>query len=182
MKYRSRLTLVPGFALLLVLAAGCAGPQALEQSQRLQLAAVCQYRDEMATYHEKVKVQLLAEKRAQLDTALTQALAQAADEEGRVALETVMAKAEKRAALEDEFRANLARLDTEFAERQAALDRAIELAEDTLDLVSAYSRLAALVQSLFVRENEAEQLLKTYSVERSPNHAGIGSELEPGGY
>ena len=136
----------------------------------------------MAAYHGKVKAQLLAEKRARLDTALAQALAQAANEEGCVALETVMAKTEKRAALEDEFRANLARLDAEFADRQAALDRAIELAEDTLDLVSAYSRLAALVRSLFVRENEAEQLLKTYSVERSPNHAGIGSEPEPGGH
>ncbi|HUS45652.1 MAG TPA: hypothetical protein VM219_06430 [Phycisphaerae bacterium] len=182
MRHRLRVALFLGLVLAFVLPAGCAAPRALEQSQRLQLAAVRQYRDEMAAYHEKVKVQLLSEKRARLDTALAQALAQAADDQGRVPLETAMAKVEKRAALEDEFRVNLGRLDAEFAERQAALDRAIELAEDTLDLVSAYSRLAALVQSLFVRENEAEQLLKTYSVERSPNHAGIGSESEPGGY
>jgi len=160
--------------------AGCA-PQALEQCQRFQLAAMRQYRDEMAAYHEKVSIHLAAEKRAQLDAALGASLAQAADDQDRVPLAAVIEKVQKRAALEDEFRANLARLDGEFAERQAVMDRAITLAEETLDLVSAYARLSVLVRSLFVREPEAEQLLRDYHVQRSQDNAGSGSESEAGG-
>ena len=45
-------------------------PAALERSEQLQLAAMTQYRDEMAAYHAKVAAQLAAEKRSQLDAAL----------------------------------------------------------------------------------------------------------------
>jgi len=156
----NRLTklLVPLIGLAaLALAAGCAGPAAVERSQRLQLAAMTQYRDEMAAYHAKVKAQLAADKRAELDTALAASLAQSADAEGRVALAAAVEKVQKRLAKEDEFRANLARLDGEFAQRQAAVGRAIDLAERTLALLEDYSRLGTLIRSLFVREVEAQQ-------------------------
>lgn len=159
---------------------GCA-PQALEQCQRLQLAAMRQYRDEMAAYHAKASVQLLAEKQSRLDAALEVSLARAADSEGRVALAAVMERVRKRAALEDEVRANLAHLDAEFGQRQAAFGRAIELGEEALDLVAEYGRLAALVRGLFVREPEAEQALGEYAAQRSESDAGSRNEVETGG-
>jgi len=159
---------------------GCA-PQALEQCQRLQLAAMRQYRDEMAAYHAKASAQLLAEKRARLDVAVEASLSQAADGEGRVPLATVMEKVRKRATLEDEVRANLAHLDAEFGQRQAAFGRAIELGEETLDLVAEYGRLAALVRGLFVREPEAEQAMGEYAAQRSESDGGSGSEIGTGG-
>lgn len=157
---------------------GCGVPRALEQSQQLQLAAMAQYRDEMAAYHEKVTTQLAAEKRAQLDAALAASLRQSADPEGRIAVEAAAEKIAKRIALEDEFRDGLARLDSEFAQRQEAIGRAIELAGDTLDLVAEYGRLAALLRSLFVREVEARNAVATYETERSLNHAGSRNEPE----
>jgi hypothetical protein len=161
-------------------AAGCA-PEVLQRSQQLQLAAMRQYRDEMVAYHAKASAQLLAEKRARLDEALEASLSQAADAEGRVALAAVMERVQKRAALEDEVRAGLARLDGEFLARQAALDRAIELGEETLDLVADYGRLAALVRGLFVREPEAERALIEYAALRSESNGGSRSETETGG-
>jgi len=160
--------------------AGCA-PQVLEQCQRLQLTAMRQYRDEMATYHAKASAQLLAEKRSRLDEAIEASLSQAADSEGRVALAAVMERVRKRAALEDEVRANLARLDGQFLLRQAAFGRAIELGEEALDLVAEYGRLAALVRGLFVREPEAEQALGEYAAQRSESDAGSRSKVETGG-
>ena len=168
-------------AVLAALAAGCGTPPALERSQRLQLAAMVQYRDEMAAYHAKVAAQLAAEKRAQLDTALAASLAQSADADGRVAVAAAIEKAAKRLALEDAFRANLSRLDQEFAQRQAAIGRAIELAEDTLDLVAEYGRLASLLQNLFVREAESRQAVTTYETERSTSDAGSRNEPEASG-
>ena len=169
-------------ATLLVLAvAGCGTPPALERSQRLQLAAMVQYRDEMASYHGKVTAQLAEEKRAQLDAALAASLAQSADAEGQVAVATAIERFAKRVALEDEYRAALARLDEEFAQRQTAIGRAIELAEDTLDLVTEYGRLASLLRNLFVRETEASRALEDYETERSSNNAGSGSKPEAHG-
>ena len=159
---------------------GCA-PQVLERCQRLQLAAMRQYRDEMAAYHAKASVQLLAEKRARLDVAVEVSLSQAADAEGRVPLATVMEKVRKRATLEDEVRANLAHLNAEFGQRQAAFSRAIELGEEALDLVAEYGRLAALVRSLFVREPEAERVLEEYAALRSESNGGSRSETETSG-
>jgi len=161
--------------------AGCGTPEALQRSQQLQLEAMVQYRGEMAAYHEKVKAQLAADKRAELDAALGASLAQAADAEGRIPLAVTAEKVQKRLALEDEFRANLARLDGEFAQRQAAIGRAIELARDTLDLVADYSRLGALVRSLFVREIETKQKVETYETERSVGNAGSTNEPEASG-
>jgi len=159
---------------------GCA-PQALEQCQRLQLAAMRQYRDEMAAYHAKASAQLLAEKQSRLDEALEASLSQVADAEGRVVLAAVMERVRKQAALEDEVRANLACLDAEFGQRQAAFGRAITLGEETLDLVAEYGRLAALVRGLFVREPEAEQVLGEYAAQRSESDGGSGSEVGTGG-
>ena len=159
-------------ALPAVLAAGCAAPEPLLRSQQLQVAAMMQYRDEMAAYHGKVAAQLAAEKRNQLDAALAASLAQAADAEGRVPLPAAVEKLSKRLALEDEFRAGLARLDGEFAQRQEAIGRAIELGEETLQLMTEYGRLAALLRSLFVRELDAADLVQTYQQERSVDNAG----------
>ena len=164
-----------------VAAAGCGAPPAVERSQQLQLVAMAQYRDEMAAYHEKVRAQLAADKRRELDVALAASLAQAADAEGRVPTAVTAEKVAKRLALEDEFRANLARLDGEFAERQAAIGRAIELARGTLGLITNYGRLGSLVRSLFVREVETQEVVKTYETERSPSDAGSPSEPEAGG-
>jgi hypothetical protein len=161
-------------------AAGCA-PQVLQRSQQIQLEAMRQYRDEMAAYHAKAGAQLLAEKRSRLDEAIEASLSQAADAEGRVALAAVMERVRKRAALEDEVRANLARLDDEFQARQAAFGRAIQLGEETLDLVAEYGRLAALLRSLFVREPEAERAITEYAAQRSGSDAGSRSEVETGG-
>jgi len=177
----NRLTAVCAAAsamLAILAAAGCGAPAALEQSQRLQLAAMAQYRDEMAAYHEKVKAQLAVEKRGQLDAALAASLSQSADADGRVGVAAAIEKLAKRLALEDAFRANLARLDGEFAQRQAAIGRAITLAEDTLDVLTEYGRLAALVRSLFVREIEAGEAVDAYDNERSPDHAGSTGEPE----
>jgi hypothetical protein len=165
----------------LAAAAGCGTPAAVERSQRLQLAAMVQYRDEMAAYHEKVKAQLAAEKRSQLDGALAASLAQSADAEGRVPAAAAAEKLAKRLALEDEFRANLARLDAQFSERQAAIGRAIELADRTLGVMTEYGRLAALLRSLFVREIEARETVSTYETERSLTDAATTSEPQAGG-
>jgi len=168
-------------ALAALAAAGCGAPAAVEQSQRLQLAAMAQYRDEMAAYHEKVKGQLLSEKRLGLDAALAASLRQAADADGRVPVEAAAEKVAKRLALEETFRANLARLDAEFAQRQAAIGQAIALGQDTLDLLTEYGRLGALLRSLFVREIEAGEAVQAYDQERSASHAGSTGEPETGG-
>lgn len=167
--------------LVATLAAGCGAPAVVERSQQLQLAAMRQYSQEMAAYHEKVKAQLAKEKRGQLDAALAASLAQAADADGRVLVTAAVEKAARRTALEDEFRANLARLDGEFAQRQAAIGRAIELAEDTLGVLAEYGRLAAFVRNLFVREVESRQAVETYETERSVSDAGSTGESETGG-
>jgi hypothetical protein len=161
--------------------AGCTVPAAVERSQRLQLEAVVQYRDEMAAYHEKVKARLAEDKRAELDAALAASLAQAADAEGRVGTAAALEKVRKRLELEDQFRASLAHLDGEFQQRQAAVDRAIDLARGTLDLLADYSRLGTLIRSLFTREVEAREILQNYETERSPSHAGSPSEPETDG-
>ncbi|MBM4018430.1 MAG: hypothetical protein FJ288_08920, partial [Planctomycetes bacterium] len=118
------------------LACGCAAPAAVQRSQRLQLDAMVQYQGEMAAYHEKVKTQLAADKRRELDAALAASLAQSAGADGRLDAAAAMEKVRKRLALEDEFRASLARLDGQFSQRQAAIGRAIELARGTLDLLA----------------------------------------------
>ena len=161
-----------------VAVAGCGAPAAVQRSQELQLAAMVQYRDEMAAYHEKVKAQLADEKRRELDGALAASLAQAADAEGRVPLAAATEKVAKRLGLEDEFRRNLARLDGQFAQRQADIGRAIGLARGTLDLLTQYGRLASLVRSLFVRETEAQDVVNTYETERSVSNAGSPGEPE----
>jgi len=161
---------------LLVLAAGCGVPDAIQRSQSLQLAAMQQYREQMQAYHDKVTAHLAEEKRAQLDAALAASLRQAADADGRVTVDAAVEKTAKRLALAEEFRAELARLDGEFAERQAAIGRAIDLAEETLDLAASYGRLATLVRNLFVRDAEARQTLADYETERSPTDAGSRNE------
>jgi hypothetical protein len=167
--------------LVALLAAGCGAPAAVERSQRLQLEAMVQYRDQMAAYHGKVATQLLADKLAELDQAHAASLAQAADADGRVPVAVALEKHQKRATLEATFRANLARLDEEFAQRQAAIGRAIDLAQDTLGLLADYSRLGELLRSLFVREVEARQTIENYETERSKDHAGSANEPEAGG-
>ena len=162
-------------ALAACAAAGCAAP-ALKESQRLQLAAMKQHRAEMQVYHERVQDHLLREKRAALETALEASLAQSADDEGRVDVATALEKVRKRDTLEEEFRANLGRLDAQFAERQESIGRAIDLAEGSLALLEDYSRLGALVRSLFVRELEARNLVTAYETERSANHGERASE------
>ncbi len=160
----------------LLTAAGCGVPDAIERSQSLQLAAMQQYRDEMAAYHAKVRSHLSAEKRAQLDAALAASLRQAADDGGRVVVETALEKTAKRLALEEAWQAELARLDGEFAQRQAAIGRAIDLAEETLDLATSYGRMAALLRNLFVRDAEARRAVTDYETERSPSDAGSRSQ------
>jgi hypothetical protein len=173
---RRTLTPAPLAVACLLTAAGCGVPDAIERSQALQLAAMRQYRDEMQAYHEKVTGHLSEEKRAQLDAALAASLRQAAGDDGRVTLETALEKAAKRLALEDAWRAELARLDTEFGRRQAAIGRAIDLAEETLDLAASYDRLATLVRNLFVRDAEARRVLTDHETERSPTDAGSRSQ------
>jgi len=164
----------------LAIFAGCSAPAALERSQSLQLGAMTQYRNEMASYHEKVKAQLEADKRRELDTALAASLAQAADGEGRVDVAAALEKVRKRLDLEQEFRTNIVRLDSEFRQRQTAIGRAIDLARDTLGLVSDYNRLGVLIRSLFVREIDAVEKVQNYETERSPTNAGSPSEPEAG--
>ena len=163
-----------------VLAGGCLSPACLE-SQQSQLEAMVQYRGEMAAYHGKVQAHLTAEKRRELDAALAASLAQAADPDGRLALDAVIEKVRKRQDLEDEFRANLARLDGQFAARQTAFDRAIDLAGETLDVLESYGRLETLLRDLVGRETEVRAILGQYQSERSTDHAGSPDEPEAGG-
>ena len=165
---------------LTALAGGCA-PEAVERSQKLQLAAMVQYRDEMAAYHALVKTQLEADKQRELDTALEASLRQDADAEGHVPVATTMEKVQKRRAKEAEFQASLARLDQQFEERQVEIGRAIELAEQTLGLIQDYSRLGSLIRSLFVKEAEASQILGNYENKGSVTNAGSGSQPEASG-
>ncbi|MFO8014790.1 MAG: hypothetical protein R6X20_15960 [Phycisphaerae bacterium] len=173
---RRALTLAALAVSCLLTAAGCGVPDAIERSQALQLAAMRQYRDEVEAYHDKVTAHLAEEKRAQLDAALAASLQQAAGDDGRLTLEAALEKTAKRVALEDAWRAELARLDGEFAQRRAAIGRAIDLAEETLDLAASYGRLATLVRNLFVRDAEARRLLADYETERSPADAGSRSQ------
>lgn len=159
-------------ATLLPLATGCGVPDAIQRSQQLQLAAMEQYRDEMQVYHEKATAQLAAEKHAQLDAALAASLGQAADADGRVTVADALEKTAKRLALEEAFRAEVARLDGQFGQRQEAIGRAIDLARDTLGLAASYGRLWAIVTNLFVRDAEAQEILADYETERSTTDAG----------
>jgi hypothetical protein len=166
----TRFTLIALLAALAaaLTAAGCGATSAVQESQRLQLAAMMQYRDEMASYHSRVATQFAEEKRVQLDAALAASLAQSADADGRVPVAVALEKSRKRAALEEEFRANLARLDGQFAQRQEAIGRAISLAEDTLEVLGAYDRMAALVRGLLVRDPEILDAVHAFEMERSP--------------
>lgn len=159
-------------------AAGCGLPPALERSQQLQLDAMTQYRDEMAAYHDKVKAQFLSEKLADLDKALAASLAQSADAQGQVPAAIALAKHEKRADLEQTFRANLDRLDAQFRVRQDSIGRAIQLGQGTLRVLSDYNRVGSLVRSLFVRDVDTQQLITDYENERSTSHAGSTSQPE----
>ena len=172
-------TLAVGLAAM-VLAGGCA-PAAIERSQRLQVAAMVQYRDEMVAYHEQMRSRLLADKQRELGAALEASLRQSADGDGRVTVAVAMEKLQKREQLEQTFRENLEGLDGQFAQRQAAIGRAIELGRATLGLIEDYSRLGILVRSLFVREVEAKELVGAYDNERTQNHAGSGDEPEASG-
>ena len=163
-----------------VLAAGCS-PAAVQRSQQLQLAAMVQYRSEMAAYHERVKAQFETDKQRELNEALEASLRQNADAKGHVPVATAMEKVKKRQAKETEFHANLARLDQQFAERQAAIGRAIDLAQQTLGIIQDYSRLGSLVRSLFVREAEASQILGNFDKEGSVTDAGSGNEPQASG-
>ena len=160
---------------LAALAAGCGVPDAIQRSQQLQLEAMEQYRDEMQAYHEKATAHLAAEKRAQLDAALAASLGQAADADGRVTVAAALQKTTKRLALEDAFRAEVTRLDGEFAQRQEAIGRAIELARDTLGLAASYGQLWSIVTNLFVRDAETRQILADFETERSSTDAGSGN-------
>jgi hypothetical protein len=166
---------------LSALAAGCNVPDAIQRSQRLQLDAMVQYRTEMAAYHEKVKTRLVADKRRELDVALAASLAQAADAAGKVPVAVVTEKVSKRQSLEQEFLANVARLDGEFAQRQAAIDRAIDLAKGSLALINNYSQLGAAVKNLFVREVESTNLVNQYESEGSTDNAGTTGEPQASG-
>jgi hypothetical protein len=177
MIHTSHVGLIAAAGLFALAAAGCGTPDALQRSQRLQLDAMVQYRTEMAAYHEKVKTRLVADKRRELDAALTASLTQAADAAGKVAVTVVADKVGKRQSLEQEFLANLARLDGEFQQRQAAIDRAIDLARGSLALINNYSQLGTAVRNLFVREVESTTLVNQYELEGSPNNAG--SPVEP---
>jgi len=157
-------------------ATGCAAPDAIQRSQRLQLDAMVQYRAEMAAYHEKATARMVADKRHELDAAMAASLAQAADPAGKVSVVTAMAKVSRRQSLEQEFLANVTRLDGEFGQRQAAIDRAIELARGTLALINDYSRLGSAVKNLFVRDVEANDLLNQFESEGSKDNVGSTSE------
>jgi len=172
----AQLCLLAAVAMSALAAAGCGTPDAIQRSQRLQLDAMVQYRGEMAAYHEKVKDRLVADKRRELDAALAVSLAQAADPTGKVTVAAAVEKMNKRQSLEQEFLANVARLDGEFAQRQAAIDRAIELARGTLALINDYSRLGSAVKNLFVREVEANDILNQYDSEGSRNNAPSTSD------
>jgi transcription initiation factor TFIIIB Brf1 subunit/transcription initiation factor TFIIB len=170
-----------GLGLILVAIAGGCAPEAVERSQKLQLAAMIQYRNEMAAYHEQMKTQLEEDKQREFDKALEASLRQGADAEGHVAVATAMEKIQKRHAKEAEFQVSLARLDRQFEERQAEIGRAIELAQETLGLIQDYSRLGSLIRSLFVKEAEASQILGNYENKGSVSHAGSGSQSEASG-
>ena len=167
-------------AVAMAMAAGCASP-ALVASQRRTLEAMQQYRDETAAYHSKMQAHLLAGKQAELDAALAESMARAADADGRLAVDEALDKVRKRQALEATFRDNLARLDGQFGARQAAFARAIDLASGTLDLAESYGRVPALLRSLAVREIEAEELTQEYDQTRSDDHAGSRDQSEAGG-
>jgi hypothetical protein len=167
----------------LALAAGCGAPAAMERSQRLQLDAMVQYRDQMALYHQKVRSQLLAQKTAELDQAHAASLAQVADADGKVPVAVALEKYRKRAELEATFQTNVARLDREFGERQEAIGRAIDLAQGTLGLLADYSRLGSVVRSLFVKDIETKELVDAYLIpERSASDAGSPSEPTASGH
>ncbi|MCX5675395.1 MAG: hypothetical protein NTX87_10355 [Planctomycetota bacterium] len=151
------LLLAAGLAFAVLGVGGCGAPAALERSQELQLAQTIQYRDEMASYHEKACRQLLDQKRAELDLALAQSLSQSADATGKIDMTVATDRLRKRLDLEEEYRRNLARLDGEFRERQTAINRAIRLGEGSLDLMRSWSRVGTLLRSLFVREIEAQE-------------------------
>ena len=173
----SHVVLLAATGLLALAAAGCGAPDAIQRSQRLQLDAMVQYRTEMAAYHEKVKARLVDDKRRELDAALAATLKEAADAAGKVPVTIVADKVSKRQALEQDFLANVARLDGEFQQRQAAIDRAIELARGSLALINNYSQLGAAVRNLFVREVESTTLVNQYESEGSTTNAA--SPVEP---
>jgi hypothetical protein len=164
-----------------LVATGCQTPDTIRRSQQLQLDAMVQYRAEMVTYHEKVRTRLATDKQKELDTALAASLAQSADTAGKVPMAAVMEKVGKRQALEEEFQRNLARLDGEFAQRGVAIDRAIELARGTLGLMTDYSRLGAVVRSLFVRNIESQEVVSQYESERSGGNGGSSGEPQASG-
>jgi len=98
-----------------------------------------------------------------------------------VAVATAVEKLQNREQLEEAFRENLRGLDGQFAQRQAAINRAITLGQSTLGLLEDYSRLGTLMRSLFTREIEAKEIVGTYDNERTETDAGSGSESETGG-
>jgi hypothetical protein len=175
----NRITKLGLFIITLVAAAACTGcslPPALERSQQLQLDAMMQYRDEMASSHEKVRAQMLSEKLADLDAALAASMAQATNAQGQVPATVALARHEKRADLEKTYRANLDRLDAQFRMRQDNIDRAIQLGQATLRVLSDYNRFGSVVRSLFVRDVDTQQLLSEYLNERSSSHGGSTDE------
>jgi len=143
--------------------AGCGAPAALRDAQRAQLAIVAQYAQRMAEYHQKVQTHLLDEKLAELDRALARSLRASANSDGKVPLAAAEEKFAKRLALEAEFRANLARLGSQFEAQQTDIRQAISLANKCLEILDDYTRVGHELRNLFFRERELENLVRRYA-------------------
>ncbi len=152
--------------LALAVLAGCANP-AIEQAERLQLAGLEQYRAEMQTYHTKSLATIRALNLEKLDAAFTDSVRLAAvpppdpaaeGAEPMVPLSAVFEKVAKVAALRADLEIKLTTLDTQFAERDALAARLIRIGQGKLDLITAYTRLAAAWRALWTREPEFADL------------------------
>ena len=133
----------------LVFLAGLASGCVSMRSQEAQVAVLRQVRDEFIKYHRVARGQIEGDKTGWLDMAFRVDLADAAAKsaDGKLTVAEVTALVKQRGVKDKEVRAGLVALDNDFAQRLALIDRGIELGKVTLETLSAWAQVQAVLRA-----------------------------------
>ena len=134
---------------------GCGG--AFEDSQKVQVLAMTQVRDEMIAFEIAALEQIRKDKAQAIDLAWRWDLADAS-KDGQVPLAVVLTKDKERKALVAKGESDLKSLDADFKLRIRVLERAMALGGYSLDAMTQWTRAGKALQGLFLRAPDVTDL------------------------